>query len=100
MMRENPSAINNDVDILVKDAQALFEAAAATSGDVAEDMRKNGMLLIDTAIARVRKLQNSAVATGKDAASSANAYVKTNPWRAIGVACGLGLLAGLIAGNR
>jgi ElaB/YqjD/DUF883 family membrane-anchored ribosome-binding protein len=100
MLEANIKVVINDIDILVKDAQALFQAAAALTGDKADDMRKRGMLLIDSAVARTKELQNAAIAGGRDAAQSANVYVRENPWRAIATAGGFGLLLGLVLGRK
>jgi ElaB/YqjD/DUF883 family membrane-anchored ribosome-binding protein len=100
MLEAKLKAVTNDMDTLVKDAEALFQAASSLSGDKAAEMRKRGMDLMDTAVARVRELHHSAVANGKDATVSADAYVKENPWRVVAAAGGLGLLAGLILGSR
>jgi ElaB/YqjD/DUF883 family membrane-anchored ribosome-binding protein len=36
----------------------------------------------------------------KEAARAADAYVHDNPWKAVGVAAGFGLLIGLLGGRR
>ncbi len=100
MLESNFKAVTNDVNILLKDAQALFQAATAMSGDKADEMRKRAMLLVDTATVRTQELQNSAIAGSKAAALSAEAYVKENPWRVVATAAGVGLVAGLILGAR
>ena len=100
MLKSNLKAINNDVKILVKDAQALLQAAAALTGEQAKDVHNRGMHLLDTALVRAQDLQNSAVVAGQETATSADHYVKQNPWRAIATAAGLGFLAGVILGRK
>ncbi len=100
MLEANFKAITNDVNVLLKDAQALFQNATTMTGDKADEMRKRAMSLVDTAATRTQELQNSAVAGGKEAVLSANAYVTENPWRAIATGVGLGLVAGLILGSK
>jgi ElaB/YqjD/DUF883 family membrane-anchored ribosome-binding protein len=100
MLQENFKAVTNDVNILIKDAQELFHSAAAVSGEKADAMRVQGMSLLDSALSRAQELQNAATAAGKDAAMSADVYVKAHPWRAIATAGGLGLVAGLIWRNK
>jgi ElaB/YqjD/DUF883 family membrane-anchored ribosome-binding protein len=36
----------------------------------------------------------------KDAARATDAYIHENPWQAIGVAAGVGLVVGLLTGRR
>ncbi len=100
MQEANFSAIANDVNNLLKDAQAVFQAAATAGGDKADEMHKRGMVLIDTAMTRAQNLQSFVISSGKEAKLSADDYVKSNPWRVIATAGGLGLLVGLIVGNK
>lgn len=100
MLESNIKVVINDIDVLMKDSQALFQAAAALTGEKADEMRKRGLQLLDTAMARTRELQNAAIAGGRDAASSANVYVRENPWRSIATAGGVGLLLGLALGRK
>ena len=100
MLESNINAVNNDVNTLVKDAQALFQAAAALTGEKADEVRNRAMRLLDTALVMGREVQASALASGKEMAASADDYVKENPWRAIAAMAGVGLLAGLILGRK
>jgi ElaB/YqjD/DUF883 family membrane-anchored ribosome-binding protein len=100
MLESNFNAIAGDVNVLLKDAQVLFQSAAAVTGDKADEMRKRAASLIDTAMARTKELQNSAIAGGKVAALSANTYVAENPWRVVAAAGGLGFVVGLVLGRK
>ena len=96
MLESNLHAVNNDVKQLVKDAQALFVAAATLTGEKAEEARNRGMRLLDAALVKAQEAQTSAIAAGKEMAASADDYVKENPWRAIAAAAGVGLLLGVV----
>ncbi len=100
MLEANLNAVSNDVNVLIKDAQELFHAATAQSGQKADDMRQRGMLLLDSALARAQDLQNTVTAAGKEAVLSADGYVRANPWRAVAAAGGLGVLAALIWSHK
>ncbi|UGQ47852.1 DUF883 family protein [Massilia endophytica] len=100
MLENNISTVNNDVKTLVKDAQALFSAATALTGEKAEELRGRGMRALEGALAKAQEAQASAIEYGKAAASSTDAYVKENPWRSIAVAAGVGLLVGVILGRK
>lgn len=100
-MLETPiSTVNHDVNSLVKDAQALFSAAAALTGVKAEEMRTRGMHLLDTALSKGKEVQASAIVSGKEMVASTDDYVKQNPWRAIAAAAGVGLLLGALIGRK
>lgn len=100
MLESNINDVNNDVDKLIKDARALLHAAAALSGEKADEMRTRAMLMLDTALAKGREAQLSAIASGKEFAASADVYVKENPWRSLAALAGVALLAGLVMGRK
>jgi ElaB/YqjD/DUF883 family membrane-anchored ribosome-binding protein len=100
MLESNLLAVNNDVKLLIADAQALFLAAAALSGEKAEEMRNRGMQLLDSALGKGQSVQATALAKGKEIAVSADSYVKLNPWRMVAAAAGVGLLSGVILGRK
>jgi ElaB/YqjD/DUF883 family membrane-anchored ribosome-binding protein len=100
MLEKNINAVNRDVKILVNDAQELLEAAASLTGEKAEEMHHQGMLLMDAAMQKARDTHAHTLATGKKMATSTNHYVHENPWRAIATGAGVGLLLGVILGRR
>ncbi|MBV6323258.1 DUF883 family protein [Duganella violaceipulchra] len=100
MLEQNISTVNNDVKTLVKDAQALFTAATALTGEKAEELRGRGMRALDTALAKAHEAQQSALVASKEMAKQADVYVKENPWRSIAAAAGVGLLIGVIIGRK
>ena len=76
MLETNISTVNNDVKTLVKDAQALFTAAAALSGEKADEVRSRGMRVLDAALVKAHEAQATAMVAGKVMAASADTYVK------------------------
>jgi ElaB/YqjD/DUF883 family membrane-anchored ribosome-binding protein len=103
----NANAINsslkdtgNDMKSLVKDAQALLTAAAALTGERADEMRGRGMEMLDRALGKAGQYQGQALVKGKELAHTADVYVKDNPWRTVAVAAGAGLLLGVILGRK
>ena len=100
MLKTNLEAVNNDVKVLLRDSQALFQAAAALTGDKAEEMRNRAMLLLDTAISKAREAQADAVVAGKEMVSSAEDYMTENPWCTIAAAAGVGFLLGMVLSRK
>jgi ElaB/YqjD/DUF883 family membrane-anchored ribosome-binding protein len=99
-LNSNINTVQTDVKTLVKDAQALLTAAAALTGEKAEEMRTRGMALLDVALGKASQVQGQALVKGKELAHSADVYVKDNPWRTIAAAAGVGLLVGVILGRK
>jgi ElaB/YqjD/DUF883 family membrane-anchored ribosome-binding protein len=91
---------SQDIKSLVKDAQAMLTAAAALTGEKADDLRGRGMELLDRALGKASQYQGQAVVKGKELAHTADVYVKDNPWRTVAVAAGAGLLVGVILGRK
>jgi ElaB/YqjD/DUF883 family membrane-anchored ribosome-binding protein len=100
-MRESHlEIVGSDVKTLVKDAQALFQSAAATTGENADEAYQRGMVLLDVAAGKVTDAKAKVLSAGEHMARAATGQVKENPWLAIGAAAGLGILAGLIVGRK
>jgi ElaB/YqjD/DUF883 family membrane-anchored ribosome-binding protein len=89
-----------DMKALVKDAQGLLNAAAALTGDKAEEMRARGMAMLDRALGKASQYQGQALVKGKELAHTADVYVKDNPWRTVVAAASVGLLVGVLLGRK
>ena len=89
-----------DMKVLVKDAQALLTAAAAMTGEKADELRARGMELLDRAMGKASQYQGQAVIKSKELAESADVYVKDNPWRTVLAAASVGLLVGIYLGRK
>lgn len=85
-----------DFKVVMDDAEALLKATAhqgdakidALRAKATESMRKVG--------AQINASQAALMANGKKAAVATDVYVRENPWAALGVAGGIGLVLGLL----
>jgi ElaB/YqjD/DUF883 family membrane-anchored ribosome-binding protein len=84
----------------MRDAQALFDEATSAGGARAEQMRTQGMQLLDSAMERAHELQHASVEQGRKIAHDTDAYVHEHPWRAIGIASAIGVLVGMLIARR
>jgi ElaB/YqjD/DUF883 family membrane-anchored ribosome-binding protein len=89
-----------DVKVVLTDAENLLNRAAEASGEQAADLRLRGMQMLRQARQTAQELQETAVARSRAAGRAADAYVHENPWRVIGIAAGIGLLAGLLLNRK
>jgi ElaB/YqjD/DUF883 family membrane-anchored ribosome-binding protein len=85
-----------DFKVVVADAEELLKATAGMAGDrlvVARDRLAEGL-----SAARVRLDQADATMRerAREAARMTDDYVKANPWRAVGIGAGVGLILGLL----
>lgn len=85
-----------DLKNLVADAEELLKATASQAGDkigVARQKIEQSLIEGKKALADAEK---SLVAKSKECAEIADDYVRENPWSAVGIAGGIGLVLGLL----
>jgi ElaB/YqjD/DUF883 family membrane-anchored ribosome-binding protein len=85
-----------DVKVLSKDVQELLKATASVVGERAADARTKVEASLKTAQEKLSTVHESAKAKGREAALATHEYVQENPWNAVGIAAGIGLLVGLL----
>lgn len=100
MLDTSLSTTKNDMRTLIKDAQVLFQEASSATGQKADELRTKGLAMLDTAVSKAQHAQTMAIEAGKELASSADHLVKENPWKAIAISGGVGLLLGLVIARK
>lgn len=100
MLTSNIKTVRNDMKTLVKDAQELFREAGHASGEKAEELRAKGLVLLDSAMEKAQEIQSAALEKGKAAAQTTDEFVHEQPWKAVGIAAGIGLIVGLLMSRR
>ena len=86
----------SDLKNSVADAEELLKATASQAGDkigVARQKIEQSLIEGKKALADAEK---TIVEKSKEAADIADDYVRENPWSAIGIAAGVGLVLGLL----
>ncbi len=89
-----------DFKIVVSDAEELLKATASLAGDKVAVMRERVQDHLQKAKAKLADAEDIIVYKAKQSAQVADEYVHDNPWRAVGVAAGVGLVIGLLIGRR
>lgn len=85
-----------DLKTLIGDAEELLKASATQAGEkfsVARQKIEQSLVEGKKSLADAEKLL---VKKGKEAADVADDYVRENPWGAVGIAAGIGLVLGLL----
>lgn len=90
----------SDLHAVVAEAESLLRATAGQAGEGATEMRAKVQASLDRAKRNLVDLQDVAVEKAKAAGRATDAYVHDNPWQAMGVAAGVGLLIGLLISRR
>ncbi|WP_027468394.1 DUF883 family protein [Deefgea rivuli] len=100
MFESNSHKIDQDLNVLVKDVQALFQEAASLSGDKADALRQQAMQLLDSAVDTQKTASERLYCSGKKIAGTAYDCAKTHPWSTVAAVAGFGLLLGVILGRK
>jgi ElaB/YqjD/DUF883 family membrane-anchored ribosome-binding protein len=90
----------SDVKILVNDTEELVKATAAQAGEKIVELRNRAQVAANNLKPQLVKLEAVVVDKAKATATAAETYVSENPWTAIGVSAGVGLIIGLLIGRR
>jgi ElaB/YqjD/DUF883 family membrane-anchored ribosome-binding protein len=95
-MNKQTQAISEDVSQLAEDARALLSATADVAGDKVNDARKRLAVALERAKEIAGDVRDKAVA----GARAADATVREHPYQAIGIALGVGAIAGYLVARR
>ena len=81
---------------LVQNAEELLRHAVRDAGNEFSDARTRLENGVATARSSLAAAEDAVLDEVRDAARATDGYVRENPWTAIGLGAGLGLLAGLL----
>lgn len=90
----------SDMRVVVADAEEILRATAGVAGEKMVDLRERVGERLRDAKLRIADAEAALVDKTKAAARVTDDYVNENPWRAVGIAAGVGLLLGIIIGRR
>lgn len=85
-----------DLRTVVSDAEELLRATAGQAGEKVNEARARIQENLAAAKERLAVAQENMVARTKQAASATDEYVHENPWKAVGIAAGAGLIVGML----
>ncbi len=85
-----------DLQLVVSDAEELLRATAGQAGEKVSAARERIQDSLNAARARLAVAQEAMLEKTRQAAHATDEYVHENPWRAVGVAAGVGLLVGML----
>ena len=85
-----------DLRVVVADAEELLRATAGQAGEKVAAARERIQENLAAAKVRLAVAQDAVVAKTKQAARATDDYVHENPWKAVGIAAGAGLIVGML----
>jgi len=89
-----------DLKLVISDAEELMKLTAGQAGEKASELRRRMQDRMDKAKIELANLQDMAVTKAKDAGRAADNYVHDNPWTAVGIAAGAGVVLGMLIARR
>jgi ElaB/YqjD/DUF883 family membrane-anchored ribosome-binding protein len=85
---------------VIRDAESLLRATAEQTGDRVQEIRARAEETVRNAKARLAGVEEQALKRAREFAGDADEYVRGNPWQAVAIAAGAGLLIGLLMSRR
>ena len=95
-MNQETQAVCNDMGQLAEDAQALMAATADVAGEKVGQARKRLAAALESARAIAANVRDKTVAGAK----VADQTVRENPYQAIAIGVGVGVVAGYLLSRR
>lgn len=89
-----------DLKVVIADAEELLKLTAGQAGDKAAALRQRIERRLASARDQLAGLQSQAATEVRLAGKAADTYVRDNPWTAVGIAAGVGVVLGLLLGRR
>ncbi len=99
-MRSTSSQANpvgRDVQNVVTEAQELLKTVKDEGSSQIDAMKQKVSAQMDVAKQKFGEIQQSVTDGAQLAYTSTDAYVRSNPWRAVGIAAAAGALIGFLA---
>ena len=85
---------------VIADAEALIRATAGQGGDKVDQVRSKAEASLASAKDKLEDMHEDLIEKGREAVKATDDYVQENPWKAVGIAAGLGLVIGLLVSRR
>lgn len=85
---------------LIDDAEAFLKATAGQAGEAVTTARQRIEQRLEEGKRSLAEAEVLLIDKSKEAAKTAEVYVRENPWNAVGIAAGVGLVLGLILRRR
>ena len=95
-----PNPVARDIQNVVSDAQDLLKTVQDQGADKIGEMRVKVQSQIDAARQTLTELQQSVQDGAKVAIDTTDEYVRSNPWRAVGISAAIGALIGFLIARR
>jgi ElaB/YqjD/DUF883 family membrane-anchored ribosome-binding protein len=96
----NSGPIARDIQNVVTDAQELLKTVQSEGESKLADVKIKVQAKLDNAKQMLGQLQTTVQDGAKVALDTTDAYVRSNPWRAVGISAAVGALVGFLIARK
>ncbi|MBI4206708.1 MAG: DUF883 domain-containing protein [Betaproteobacteria bacterium] len=89
-----------DLKVVVADAEELLRATASQAGERVTVAREKIQESLQRAKVKLTEAESTVADKTKQMANMTDEYVREHPWKAVGIAAGIGLIIGLLISRR
>jgi ElaB/YqjD/DUF883 family membrane-anchored ribosome-binding protein len=89
-----------DLKLVIADAEELLAETASHTGECIGELRERMQDNLRNARHRLGELEDAVAVKTREAVRATDHYVHENPWKAVGMAAGAGLIIGLLISRR
>lgn len=100
MQNRATSPVGRDVQNVVSEAQELLKTVKDEGATQLDAVRNKMQAQYAVAVEKFGDIQSTVTEGAKVAVTSTDAYVRGNPWRAVGIAAAAGAIIGFLASRR
>ena len=98
--RAQPNPVGRDVQNVVSEAQELLKTVKDEGASKLDDVKTKLSAQYDVAREKFGEIQSTVQEGAKVAMTTTDEYVRSNPWRAVGIAAAAGAIIGFLASRR
>ncbi|HSJ97054.1 MAG TPA: DUF883 family protein [Myxococcota bacterium] len=98
--RAQPNPVGRDVQNVVSEAQELLKTVKDEGSSRVDDVRSKVTQQYDHAREKIGEINHTLQDGAKVAMTTTDEYVRSNPWRAMGIAAAVGAIIGFLATRR
>ena len=98
--RVTRAKLMEDLRAVVADLEELLKATASQTGERITEARARAEESLKAVKAQLAEERAAVMARAKAAAKAADDHVRANPWMAVGIAVGVGVVLGILAARR
>lgn len=100
MSATSSDRLMKDLRNVLEDAEALLNATAGQAGERIQHARARAEETVRATRERLSATTEEISERAREAATETDAYVRANPWQAVGIAAGVAFVIGLLLSRR